>query len=195
VSGAAGLLDRLGLERPVVQAGMGGGLSRHELAVAVSEAGGLGTIGLLDPGELRAEIAAFRRASSRPVAINLLLPLARRAHFEAAGDADVLVTFWGRPQRRTQTTWIHQCGSVDEALAAVGAGADGVIAQGVEAGGHVRGATPAAELLGAVRDRVPDGYPVLSAGGVADAADVSARLAAGADASAASATPPADSTG
>jgi NAD(P)H-dependent flavin oxidoreductase YrpB (nitropropane dioxygenase family) len=178
----AALLERLAIERPVVQAGMGGGLSRHQLAAAVSEAGGLGTIGFLGPDELRGEIAAARRATERPIAVNLLLPFARRAHFEAASQADVVVTFWGRPRRRTERIWIHQAGSVAEALAARRAGADAVIAQGVEAGGHVRGTEPAAALLAAVLEALPDGYPILSAGGVADRPDAKARLDAGAGA-------------
>jgi NAD(P)H-dependent flavin oxidoreductase YrpB (nitropropane dioxygenase family) len=178
----ATLLERLGVELPVVQAGMGGGLAGHELAAAVSAAGGLGTIGLLAPDDLRSEIDAARRLSDRPLAVNLLLPFARRAHFAAASEADVLVTFWGRPVRQTSNIWIHQCGSVQEALAARDAGADAVIAQGIEAGGHVRGTVPAGELLAQVRGAVADDYPVLSAGGVADAADVRARLDAGADA-------------
>jgi NAD(P)H-dependent flavin oxidoreductase YrpB (nitropropane dioxygenase family) len=161
---------------------MGGGLSRHRLAAAVSAAGGLGTIGFLAPDGLRAEIAAARRLTEGPVAVNLLLPFARRAHFEAASEADVVVTFWGTPKRRTAKPWIHQAGSVDEAQRARAAGADAVIAQGVEAGGHVRGTTPALELLRQVRAAVPDDYPVLSAGGVADAADVRAHLEAGAEA-------------
>ena len=114
--------------------------------------------------------------------MNLLLPFAGRGHFDAASDADVVVTFWGRPRRLTPKTWIHQCGSVEEALAARDAGADAVIAQGVEAGGHVRGTVPAMELLAQVREALGDAYPVLSAGGVADASDVAARLAAGAEA-------------
>jgi nitronate monooxygenase len=55
---------------------MGGGLARHELAAAVSAAGGLGTIGLLAPDDLRSEIAAARRLSDRLLAVNLLLPFA-----------------------------------------------------------------------------------------------------------------------
>src|SRR3954451_2187208 len=145
---------------------MGGGLAPHELAGAVSAAGGLGTIGFLNPRALRAEGAAVRRITERPGAGNLLLPFARPAHFEAASEADVVVTFWGEPQRRTSKLWIHQCGSPEEARAAWKAGADAVIAQGVEAGGHVRGTAPAAVLLAQVRDALPDGYPVLSAGGI-----------------------------
>jgi len=161
---------------------MGGGLARHELAAAVSTAGGLGTIGILAPGDLGIEIASSRRVSDGPLAVNLLLPFARRAHFETASEADVVVTFWGTPRRRTAKVWIHQCGSVEEALAAREAGADAVIAQGVEAGGHVRGTVPAMELLARVREAVPRDYPVLSAGGAAEASDVKVRLDAGAEA-------------
>ena len=178
----AGFLESAGVELPIVQAGMGGGLAGHRLAAAVSEAGGLGTIGILGPRELRLEIAAFRALTSKPLAVNLLLPFARRAHFEAAARADVIVTFWGRPRRRAATLWIHQCGSVGEALAARGAGADAVIAQGIEAGGHVRGSVVALELLYRVRAALPADYPVLSAGGIAAASDVKARLDAGAEA-------------
>lgn len=175
-------MERLGVERPIVQAGMGGGLAGHALASAVSGAGGLGTIGILAPGELRSEIAAARRLSRGPLAVNLLLPFARAAHFQEASQADVVVTFWGSPRRRTTKAWLHQCGSVAEAVAARAAGADGVIAQGVEAGGHVRGSLPAKELLAAVREALPDDYPVLSAGDVVSAAEVAARLQAGAQA-------------
>src|SRR3954467_10349338 len=159
---------------------MGGGLSGHELASAVSAAGGLGTIGFLAPGDLKAEIEAARERTGRPLSVNLLLPFARTAHYEAADDADVVVTFWGAPRRRTARTWIHQCGSVEEAQAARSAGADAVIAQGVEAGGHVRGNLPATELLARIQAAVGDDYPVLSAGGVTDRAEAGARLAAGA---------------
>src|SRR5690242_4408933 len=129
---------------------MGGGLSRHELAAAISEAGGLGTIAVNGAGAIRRELAAGRALTGRPLAVNVLLPFARRNWFAAAADADVVVTFWGRPRRRTGGVWLHQCGSVAEARQAQAAGADGVIVQGVEAGGHVRGTRPALELLARV---------------------------------------------
>lgn len=176
------LFDRLGVELPVVQAGMGGGLSRHELAAAVSEAGGLGTIAVNGREAIERELAAARRLTGRPLAVNLLLPFARRDWFEAAATADVVVTFWGKPARRTPGVWIHQCGSVGEARAAHTAGADGVIVQGVEAGGHVRGETPALELLERVRATLPSSYPLLLAGGIADRGDVGRALEAGAGA-------------
>ena len=175
-------LERIGVERPVVQAGMGGGLATHPLAAAVTDAGGLGTIGILPADLLREEIAAARGLTTGPLSVNLLLPFARRAHFEAAGEAEVLVTFWGRPKRRTSNIWIHQVGSVEEALAARQAGADAVIAQGAEAGGHVRGTLSAIELLARVREALGPDHPVLSAGGIASAGDVRSRLEAGAEA-------------
>jgi nitronate monooxygenase len=128
------------------------------------------------------EIRQARDRGGGPVAANILLPIARRAHWEAAAEADLVVTFWGRPRRRTDKPWLHQCGSVEEALAAHAAGADGVIAQGVEAGGHVRGTEPATALLERTRAALPAGYPVLSAGGLANAAEVRERLDAGATA-------------
>ena len=70
------LLERLGVELPVVQAGMGGGLSRHELAAAVSEAGGLGTIAVNGAAAIRRELEAARDLTARPVAVNVLLPFA-----------------------------------------------------------------------------------------------------------------------
>lgn len=174
------LLERLGVEAPVVQAGMGGGLSRHELAVAVSEAGGLGTIAVNGATPIRRELRAARALTRRPIAVNLLLPFARRDWFVAAAEADAVVTFWGRPRRRTPGVWIHQCGSVAEARSAHKAGADAVIVQGVEAGGHVRGLTPALELFEQVRNALPAGYPLLLAGGIAERSDVTQALGAGA---------------
>jgi nitronate monooxygenase len=176
------LFERLGIEAPVVQAGMGGGLSRHELAAAVSEAGGLGTIAVNGADAIRRELAAARALTGRPLAVNLLLPFARRDWFAAASEADVVVTFWGKPRRRTAGVWMHQCGSLDEALAARAAGADALILQGVEAGGHVRGEAPALELLSRVRTAVPAEYPLLLAGGIAESEDVSRALEAGATA-------------
>jgi nitronate monooxygenase len=175
------LLDRLGIAAPVVQAGMGGGISRHELAAAVSEAGGLGTIAVPGAQAIARELRAARALTGKPLAVNLLLPFARRDWFAAAAAADVVVTFWGRPRRRTPGVWLHQCGSLAEAHAAHRAGADGLILQGVEAGGHVRGRVPAHELLARVRAALGrDAPPLLVAGGIAERADVAAALDAGA---------------
>lgn len=176
------LLERIGVEVPVVQAGMGGGLSRHELAAAVSEAGGLGTIAVNGAAAIARELAAARALTNRPIAVNVLLPFARRDWFEAAASADVLVTFWGVPKRRTGGAWFHQCGSVEEVRAAHAAGADAAIVQGVEAGGHVRGARPALDLLAEARAVMPPDFPLFLAGGIAERGDVERALEAGASA-------------
>jgi NAD(P)H-dependent flavin oxidoreductase YrpB (nitropropane dioxygenase family) len=175
----AGVFDLRTLATPIVQAGMGF-IAGHELAAAVSEAGGLGTIGGAR-ADIAAELANARLLTARPIAVNLLLPFIQPGDVEAAAAADVVVTFWGNPRRLSASTWIHQCGSAEEAKAAERAGADAVIAQGVEAGGHVRGTTPALELLERIRTAVR--IPVLLAGGVVDAQGVKAALDAGALAS------------
>jgi nitronate monooxygenase len=174
----AAAFDIRSLDVPVVQAGMGS-VARHELAAAVSEAGGLGTIaGVRAP--IGRELDAARRLTGKPIAVNLLLPFVAPGDVEAASAADAIVTFWGQPRRLAAGCWIHQCGSVAEATAAAQAGADAVIAQGVEAGGHVRGTTPGLELLERVRAAVT--IPVLLAGGIVDAGDVQTALDAGASA-------------
>jgi NAD(P)H-dependent flavin oxidoreductase YrpB (nitropropane dioxygenase family) len=170
------LADFRGLPAPIVQAGMGA-VARHELAAAVSEGGGLGTIGGVR-APIAEELAAARRLTGRPIAVNLVLPFLRPGDVEAAADADVIVTFWGKPRRLAGATWVHQCGSVEEARAAEAAGADAVIAQGVEAGGHVRGTTPVLELVERVRAAVK--VPVLAAGGIVDREGVGQALDAGA---------------
>ncbi len=154
-----------------------GAVARHELAAAVSAAGGLGTIaGARAP--IATQVAAARTLTDRPIAVNLLLPFVRPKDIEAAAAADAIVTFWGTPQRVAAGVWIHQCGSVTEAKAAAAAGADAVIAQGIEAGGHVRGGMPTLELLERVRAAVR--IPVLAAGGIVDRQGVRAVLDAGA---------------
>jgi NAD(P)H-dependent flavin oxidoreductase YrpB (nitropropane dioxygenase family) len=172
--------DLLGIASPVVQAPMGAGISRHELAAAVSAAGGLGTICVNGAAEIERELAAARSLTDRPVAVGALLPFLRRSWLKPLAQADVVITFWGRPRRLAGGSWLHQCGSVEEARAAHAAGADAVIVQGVEAGGHVRGTTPGLQLLEQVRSALPGDYPLLLSGGIAERADVARALEAGA---------------
>jgi nitronate monooxygenase len=176
------ILERIGVEKPIFQAGMGGGVAGHELAVAVSEAGGLGTIAVQGPDAIEREVGAARGLTDRPIAVNVILHFARPSWFRAAEQADVVVTFWGKPRRRTSGVWFHQAGSVSEARAAQAAGADGVIVQGVEAGGHVRGTVPARDLLDQVKNVVGPEFPLFLAGGIAERHDVEEALAAGATA-------------
>ncbi|MEB3022490.1 NAD(P)H-dependent flavin oxidoreductase [[Mycobacterium] crassicus] len=182
------VLEALGLSTPVVQAGMGGGVTSAELAAAVSAAGGLGTIGLSDPRSFAAELhRAVKLAGRRPVAANLLVPFTRRAHIDACVAAGAaLVVFhdgapgrWIAALRAARIPVLCSAGNAAQARRALAAGADGLIAQGVEAGGHLVADRPLAVTLPEVLEAA-DGAPVLAAGGVADAADVRALLSAGA---------------
>ncbi len=182
------LLESLGLSHPVVQAGMGGGVAGGDLAGAVSAAGALGTVGMTDVRSFAAELRqATAVAGKHPVAANLLVPFTRRAHVDAciAGGIKLVVLHDGSPARwigmlrsagiRTLCT----AGSAAQARRALSAGADGLVAQGVEAGGHLVGDRPLAVTLPEVLDAA-GGAPVLAAGGVADSDDVRRLLAAGA---------------
>jgi nitronate monooxygenase len=182
------LLDRLGLERPVVQAGMGGGLATAPLAAAVSSAGGLGTVGILPPSLLRSELRrAVSRSGGRPVAANLIVPFLRRPHVDAVidGGASLCVLSFGfhpwavARLRSAGVVVLHQVGTVEEALRGLRDGADGLIAQGREAGGHLVGVEPMRDFLPRAVE-VAVGRPVLAAGGIHDAAGARAALGAGA---------------
>jgi nitronate monooxygenase len=182
------LLDRLRVDAPVAQAGMGGGLAGAELAAAVVAAGGLGTLGLLPPAQLRAAISQVRAAApDRSVAVNLLMPFVRRSHVEACVQSRIDVAVIAFGMDRTLLQWLSEqgvfvfvmVGSEEQARRACGGGADGLIAQGGEAGGHLTGNTPALTFLPRALE-VARGRPVLLAGGIATADDTRAALAAGA---------------
>lgn len=184
------LLGRIGVELPVVQAGMGGGASGGPLAGAVSAAGGLGTVGIMAPRAFAAALAdARRRAGGRPVAANLLVPFTSRAHVRACVDtgAALVVLHGGLGPRlvaRLRSGGVPvlvTVGTAGEARRAIEAGADGLVAQGLEAGGHLMGVAPLADALPAILDAAA-GRPVLAAGGIAEAKDVRRVLAAGASA-------------
>jgi nitronate monooxygenase len=182
-------LDRVGLAHPVVQAGMGGGVAGCELAGAVSAAGALGTIGIMPPSLLRAQLGQAReRANGHPVAANLLMPFTRAAHVRACVEAGAaVVVFHGGSGRRwlatlrdAQILVLATVGNVTQARAALAAGVDGLVVQGVEAGGHLMGDQPLHTLLPRVR-QLGD-FPILAAGGIADFHDAAAVLDAGANA-------------
>jgi nitronate monooxygenase len=167
---------------------MGGGLAGPDLAAAVAAAGGLGTLGLLPPADLRAAIRRVRdTVPDRAVAVNLLMPFVRRGHVDACLQAriDVAVIAFGMDRdllRRLSEQGVFvfvMVGSEEQARQACVCGANGLIAQGCEAGGHISGRTPAHELLPGVLE-VARGRPVLLAGGIAAADDTRAALAAGA---------------
>ena len=182
------IADRLRLDVPVGQAGMGGGLADGRLAATVAKAGGLGTIGLATPHQLRTSIDRVRaEAPGRAVAVNLLMPFVRRHHVAVCVDAgvDVVVLAFGEQQplvehfRDAGIFVFVMVGTRPQARAAVAWGADGLIAQGREAGGHLVGTVPALDFLphalAAAGNR-----PVFLAGGIATRADTRAALDAGA---------------
>lgn len=183
------LLDRLKLERPIVQAGMGGGLASAALAASVSNAGGLGTVGMIaEPSALAAQLNECRERAPRvPIAANLLVPFIRSGHLEACLEAHVaaVVLFAGFAKdaveriKQAGILVLHQVGTVPDAKRALHEGADALIAQGVEAGGHVMGKRPALQTLEEMI-RIAGEKPVLLAGGVSGHEQTRAALEAGA---------------
>jgi nitronate monooxygenase len=184
--------ELFGVQYPIVSAGMGG-VASAELAAAVSAAGGLGTIGLAGVGReaIHNEVAAARRLTAKPLAANLIAPFLRPGVVETVAELPIqaVTFFWGDARqwadsisllrgRSIKTIW--QCGSAQEARWAREAGVDAVMAQGVEAGGHVRGVVTTLALVPEVRDAIGD-LPLLAAGGIADGRGLAAVLALGAD--------------
>ncbi|HUA36635.1 MAG TPA: nitronate monooxygenase [Candidatus Binataceae bacterium] len=184
------ITELFGIQYPIVAAGMGG-VAGAELAAAVSEAGGLGTIGMagLGPAEIHEAIAAARARTTKPLAVNLLIPFLQPDVLEQlrVEPIQAVTLFWGDPSehiplcKQLGFTVVWQCGSAEEAAAAKKAGADAVIVQGFEAGGHVRGTVTTLALVPEARDAVGDS-PMLAAGGFADGRGLAAALALGADA-------------
>jgi nitronate monooxygenase len=170
---------------PVMQAPVGPAAT-PELAAAVSEAGGLGSLGAswTEPALLREQTRAIRRRTDRPFIVNLVLDFDQEERLELLCEEGVpIVSFsWGVDARLVERAHaagclvVAQAGSVAEGRAAVEAGADALIAQGVEAGGHVQGETPLLELVAGLRG----GVPVIAAGGIADAEGLHRALGAGA---------------
>ena len=185
------LCGLLGCDYPVVLAGMGG-VARSALVAAVSEAGGFGFLGMVReaPALIRDEIRQVRAATTRDFGINLIPAATKPALLEAelevalAERVAAVTLFWDIRHdiiarlRAAGCLVLCQIGSLDEAQEAVAAGAHILIAQGVEAGGHVRGEQPLATLLRAVTAHVS--VPVLAAGGIIDGKGLAAALALGA---------------
>jgi nitronate monooxygenase len=178
--------ELLGIERPIVLAPLS---ADPRLPAAVSNAGGLGSLGLSwsdDAGDVVRETAAL---TDRPFSGNFVLTSDQRRRVDQALSAGLrAVSFiWGDPRSYVDPVHdagglvMHTVGSAEEARRAVGYGADIIVAQGWEAGGHVWGGVATLPLVPAVVDAVAP-VPVIAAGGIGDARGVAAVLALGAQA-------------
>jgi NAD(P)H-dependent flavin oxidoreductase YrpB (nitropropane dioxygenase family) len=177
----------VGCRLPIQQAAMGR-IASPALAAAVAGAGGLGMIPQFGRRPTSERLAWLAANAHGAFGMGFFAGEVERdlESFEAAARAArVVEVFWGRP-RADWVRRIHgggalalwQVGSADEARAAADAGCDAVIAQGVEAGGHVRGTLPLQALLDATLAAVE--IPVIAAGGIATGRSMAAALAAGA---------------
>jgi len=177
-----------GCRVPVQQAPMGS-VSTAALAVAVADAGGVGSITALGMTAAQVDkvLADMAARTAGVLAANFLTgDIDPEAVAAAAARVRIVDFFWADPDpalaevaHRGGALACWQVGSLDEALAAAEAGCDMLAVQGTEAGGHVRGHSELRPLLEAVLGRVD--VPVLAAGGIGDAGAFAAVLAAGAD--------------
>ncbi len=185
------LLDIIGCEIPVIGAGMGG-VARAELAAAVSNKGGLGTLGMVreEPEFIFDQVEQLRSLCSKPFSVNLIPSatdrklLAKQVDCLVELDVPIVTLFWDvdfeliERFKNESFIVIHQVGSEEDGIKARAAGADVLIAQGFEAGGHVRGKTVLQNLLPVLSRN--SAIPVVAAGGIATGAQLLAAFSLGA---------------
>jgi len=183
------LCRQFGLDYPVFSVGFAAGAG-PELAAAVSNAGACGVLGCSgQPWYMRQQIQRLRALTTKPFGVNVILAILREGVLEACLDErpPILVLFWGdpaphvEPAHRRGIKVLIQIGSVEEARAAAAAGVDAIIAQGIEAGGHVKSKTSLWALLPQVVEAVRP-VPVIASGGIADGRGLVAALSLGAQA-------------
>jgi len=184
------LTEILGIEHPVMLAGMGG-VSYHQLVAAVSEAGGFGCLGASTmPGDQMVdEIRAVNALTDKPFGVDLLTAvgdLKPQVEKLIAEGAAVFVAGLGVPLdvidmcHRAGVLVVSMCGKVRHATNAVEAGCDIVVAQGTEAGGHT-GQVATFPLVPQIVDAVAGKVPVVAAGGISDGRHLAAALCLGAE--------------
>jgi nitronate monooxygenase len=184
------LTQKFGLQYPIMSSPMAGH-SNGSFAAAVSNAGGMGLFGatLLSPERMQQELEVARSQTEKPFGVGFItmsLPN-DEAQFRIALEtqpAAIAFSFddpapWAARTRDAGITVICQVQSLQSAREAVAAGAEVLVAQGREAGGHT-GSPSLIALLGEVLDAFPD-HIVLAAGGIAGGRALAAVLAAGAD--------------
>lgn len=189
------ICDELRIQYPIFSVGFGAAAG-PELAAAVSNAGGFGVLGAsgMPPDEIGRRIMSTRKLTDRPIGVNIIIAETDEGDREFLTNQVVAVSemrigavilFWGdpapyiEPAHRYQVKVLIQVGSVEEARAAAEAGVDAVIAQGFEAGGHVRGTTSIWELLPKTVEALKP-LPVLASGGIGDGAGIAKAMRLGA---------------
>jgi len=189
------LCDLLNMPYPILNAGIGPAAG-PELAAAVSSAGGFGVLGggAMPLEALHKRVSWTRALTDRPFGFNLIISeddegdrefLLQRVAEMADLRMTAIVLFWGDPSpyvdvaHRAGTMVLMQVGSLDEAIFAARAGVDAVIVQGIEAGGHVRGATSIWELLPITVEALHP-LPVLASGGIGDGSGMAKAMRLGA---------------
>lgn len=182
------LCDLLKIEVPIVQAPIGNATS-PALAAAVSNAGGLGMLAMTwrDGQTIRRMIRETRSRTTRPFGVNLVLEWDVREKLQICLQEGVRIVslFWGNPipyiemARRAGALIIYSAGTVHEARRAATMGADVIVAQGWESGGHIRADVATMALVPRVVDSVLN-KPVIASGGIADGRGIAAALALGA---------------
>ena len=183
------ITELLGIQYPIIQGGMAW-VAEHHLAAAVSEAGGLGLIGAANaPAEwVREQIRAAKNLTEQPFGVNIMLmsPYADEvAQVVAEEGVKVVTTGAGSPEKYMEL-WKQSGIRVIPVVASVAlakrmerCGADAVVAEGCESGGHVGESTTMA-LVPQVVDAVK--IPVIAAGGIADGRGIAAAFMLGAKA-------------
>lgn len=184
--------ETIGVEQPVASAGMGGGATSGELVGVVSEAGGLGVLGasFLQPADVDEMVQRARELTSKPLGINLLLHATEdRVDEILALQPEVFSTAWPRDDQDLRAIFarahergckvMHMVPLVEDAIRAADAGADVIVAQGFEGGGHIGEVASTVIVRQVVKAVSP--LPVLAAGGFVDGAGLAAALALGAD--------------
>lgn len=183
------ITELLGIQYPIIQGGMAW-VAEHHLAAAVSEAGGLGLIGAANaPAEwVREQIRAAKNLTEQPFGVNIMLmsPYADEvAQVVAEEGVKVVTTGAGSPEKYMER-WKQSGIRVIPVVASVAlakrmerCGADAVVAEGCESGGHVGESTTMA-LVPQVVDAVQ--IPVIAAGGIADGRGIAAAFMLGAKA-------------
>jgi NAD(P)H-dependent flavin oxidoreductase YrpB (nitropropane dioxygenase family) len=186
------ICELLGIRHPVVLGGMGSATT-PQLVAAVSEAGGLGILSAShqSPDRQRAEVEEIRSLTDAPFGLNHLLFQVDEERLAATIECSprVLSTAWAWPSQDLRRfaelahaaggLFMHMASTVGEAVRAAEAGADVIVAQGTEGGGHVgqMGTMPLVRMV--VRAVSP--LPVLAAGGIADGSGLAGALGLGAE--------------